>query len=1354
MTVASAATWICSDRTWGAPPQPEGHRLATFDGSTGETYFALSLMLDSAPTARSGSDVLVLMDTSASQVGLYRQDSLAALESLLAGLGDEDRVRLVAVDVNAVPLHDSWSAPRGSDLRGALAKLRARTPLGSTDLAKGLQSAIKSFDPEATRPRCVIYVGDGASRAKWMGPEQVRPLVEQLRAERVTVSSLAIGPRRDILLLSTLANQTGGMVLVDSDEVPSAMAGNQLALSTQATVYWPTEVEMPSFVQESYPSPLPPIRSDRDTIVVGQLQDREGGELVVRAEGFGGPAEMQWNLVPEEASPDFAFLSHMIEVARTDDGRSLPTAGSAALMAAAQAIMENAHELTKLGGYALLRGDVDGAQRTLDAALKVDPLNTEAEVLQNAIGKYRVAQTEEGEARPGDDSSLRLGGASADPSADLLEYLDRQPGADLSDFEQQRRVRAQVVQEEVLNQLAQIRRLPPERATQELKLLLESVRQATEIEMDVRNQLSARIRSAIREASRLEFEEEEQRAIAEESRAAAQEARRIAEELGRRDERLKQLMERFNSLMVEGRYQDADREIADPVRELAPDLPATMAATWNARFQRQFADIARFRDLRHRNFADALYSVEEALIPFTDADSIIYPSPERWQELTIKREKYKSVDMAGSKPRERRIFEELGNVTIVQFDETPLQDVVDTLSDQHGIDIIIDRRALTDAAIPTDIGVTANLNGVTLRSALRIMLGELDLSFMIRNEVLQITTTEVTEENLITKVYPVGDLVIPILGGGMGGMMGGMGGMGMMGGMGGMGGMMGGMGGMGGMMGGMGGMGGMGMGGMGMGGMFVVEEDLRLGKPKAQPTRSPEAPETSEASPGEASAIPVPAASNRSASNSSDRPRRIRPAGAKAGADPLQVWRAHFAAHEPRPADVRETVRQLMNEKKFSETAAVIQAALLEGQTQAWMYEALALALYAGNASSEELERALMSAVEFATNEDEVMNIAKFMANFGMEERALSLLKQVAAAFPLRPEPYMFGLELARRTDNLEGVRWACHGILGQAWGREHVHVAQKAFNVAQATLAELVRDERHEEAQAFEDSMVEALRRDCIVQVTWTGDADVDLLVQEPSGDVSSLSNPRTSGGGVMLGDSYARAGKATADGYSEMYVCPQGFSGEYRLLVRRVWGEVTAGKVTVDIITNYGSRDERRIREQLPLAEKDALVVFEVPKGRRVEHLAQPNIEHIARDRQDLANALVAQQLRMFERLRGDDSLSDRDLDLARRHAAMLRAGRFPMRGAVGFMPVVETIPEGTMLMPPPVVISADRRYVRFTSPMMPIFTGIGDVFTFNFISGEEGQGTGGGGGVGGGPGGGMGGMGMGGMGMGGGF
>ncbi|MEZ6077422.1 MAG: hypothetical protein R3C56_17650 [Pirellulaceae bacterium] len=109
---------------------------------------------------------------------------------------------------------------------------------------------------------------------------------------------------------------------------------------------------------------------------------------------------------------------------------------------------------------------------------------------------------------------------------------------------------------------------------------------------------------------------------------------------------------------------------------------------------------------------------------------------------------------------------------------------------------------------------------------LRIILEPLELTYVIEDETLKITTKEDANDKPINRVYPVGDLVVPIMSGGgmmggMGGMMGGMGG-GMMGGMGGG---MGGMGGMGGgMMGGMGGgMGGMGMGGMG--GMFAVPDD-------------------------------------------------------------------------------------------------------------------------------------------------------------------------------------------------------------------------------------------------------------------------------------------------------------------------------------------------------------------------------------------------------------------------------------------------------------------------------------------------------------------------------------------------
>ena len=51
-------------------------------------------------------DVVVLIDTSASQTGDFRDKGLAALDSMLAGLRETDRVQLLAVDLNSVPLTD------------------------------------------------------------------------------------------------------------------------------------------------------------------------------------------------------------------------------------------------------------------------------------------------------------------------------------------------------------------------------------------------------------------------------------------------------------------------------------------------------------------------------------------------------------------------------------------------------------------------------------------------------------------------------------------------------------------------------------------------------------------------------------------------------------------------------------------------------------------------------------------------------------------------------------------------------------------------------------------------------------------------------------------------------------------------------------------------------------------------------------------------------------------------------------------------------------------------------------------------------------------------------------------------
>ena len=61
-----------------------------------------------------------------------------------------------------------------------------------------------------------------------------------------------------------------------------------------------------------------------------------------------------------------------------------------------------------------------------------------------------------------------------------------------------------------------------------------------------------------------------------------------------------------------------------------------------------------------------------------------------------------------------------------------------------------------------DTPITKNIKGIPLRSALRLLLKEHGLTYVTQDDVLLITTPEDADNRLETKIYPVGDLVLPL----------------------------------------------------------------------------------------------------------------------------------------------------------------------------------------------------------------------------------------------------------------------------------------------------------------------------------------------------------------------------------------------------------------------------------------------------------------------------------------------------------------------------------------------------------------------------------------------------------------
>jgi hypothetical protein len=108
---------------------------------------------------------------------------------------------------------------------------------------------------------------------------------------------------------------------------------------------------------------------------------------------------------------------------------------------------------------------------------------------------------------------------------------------------------------------------------------------------------------------------------------------------------------------------------------------------------------------------------------------------------------------------EVKVLAALAEDTRMEFIETPLEQVVAFLRDQHNINIELDKASLDEIGIGTDVPVTLSLKGVSLRSALQLMLRDLGLTYIAENEVLVIVTPESAKSRPEVRVYNIADLI-------------------------------------------------------------------------------------------------------------------------------------------------------------------------------------------------------------------------------------------------------------------------------------------------------------------------------------------------------------------------------------------------------------------------------------------------------------------------------------------------------------------------------------------------------------------------------------------------------------------
>lgn len=110
-------------------------------------------------------------------------------------------------------------------------------------------------------------------------------------------------------------------------------------------------------------------------------------------------------------------------------------------------------------------------------------------------------------------------------------------------------------------------------------------------------------------------------------------------------------------------------------------------------------------------------------------------------------------------PGAKRVREALARPFSCDFRETPLDRMAADISQKAGVQVLLDRKALADVGIKPDTPLTFRIANISLRSALRHVLRDLDLTYVVQDECLLITAPEEAEARLLIHFYPVPDLV-------------------------------------------------------------------------------------------------------------------------------------------------------------------------------------------------------------------------------------------------------------------------------------------------------------------------------------------------------------------------------------------------------------------------------------------------------------------------------------------------------------------------------------------------------------------------------------------------------------------
>lgn len=267
------------------------------------------------------TDYTVVLDSSQSMTGERWTRARTLATAFVRELDRRHRVRVVTCDLGCRAIEDALSVP-GPELAARVdSRLTSVRPMGSSNLLAAIERASKGFDSDASRPRAVLYLGDGMGS---VGVTDVGALELEIRdlSRRlgIRVDTVGIGEDADGRALAAVARGGAGHATPYLPGQSASGAAIAILEGTFGAALEHPELTLPAGLEAVAPSHLGTVRPGEELVVSARYSGAIRGEAILRGKVAGEPYERRFPIVLDEAPSSVnGFVPRAWANARIDD---------------------------------------------------------------------------------------------------------------------------------------------------------------------------------------------------------------------------------------------------------------------------------------------------------------------------------------------------------------------------------------------------------------------------------------------------------------------------------------------------------------------------------------------------------------------------------------------------------------------------------------------------------------------------------------------------------------------------------------------------------------------------------------------------------------------------------------------------------------------------------------------------------------------------------------------------------------------------------------------------------------------------------------------------------------------------